>query len=101
MSNHGNYHGQTLSLCTIDRVPSNCSNGDIQLSQGSQGIIEICIDGYWGTICDNQWDNIDASVVCQQLGHSYHGMSHNNVYNQHETPYRDLTYIQMQLLSIY
>ena len=61
---------------TLDHVtvPANCSNGDIQLSKGSRGTVEICVFGYWGTICDNQWDNIDASVVCRQLGYSYHGM---------------------------
>ena len=58
----------------VDRIPSNCSNGLIQLSQGSQGAVEVCVNGYWGTICDSQWDNTDASIVCQQLGYSYHGM---------------------------
>ena len=54
-------------------APSNCSSGDIQLSQGSQGTVEICVNGYWGTVCHNQWDSIDASVVCRQLGYPYLG----------------------------
>ena len=54
-------------------APSNCLSGDIRLSQGSQGTIEICIDGYWGTICDSLWDNTDASVTCRQQGYPYLG----------------------------
>ena len=54
-------------------APSNCSSGDVRLNQGSQGTVEICVNGYWGTVCDNQWDSIDASVVCRQLGYSYFG----------------------------
>ena len=39
----------------------------------SRGRIEICISGLYRTICDEVWDNSDASVACHQLGFSRFG----------------------------
>ena len=53
--------------------PLGCTTGVVRLAGGTYtnlGIIEICVNNTWGTVCDNGFDNNAARVACRQLGHS-------------------------------
>ena len=54
----------------------NCNVGDVRLVGGNtaqEGRAELCIDGMWGSICDNKWSANDANVLCGQLGYASYG----------------------------
>ena len=54
----------------LDTAVIDCIHNAVQLVGGSsptEGRVEICQNGEWGTVCHNNWDSHDALVVCREL----------------------------------
>jgi len=59
-----------------------CSDSAIRLVNGtkdSEGRVEVCFDNIYGTVCDDFWDELEARVVCTQLGYNGTG----KIYSQY------------------
>uniref|UniRef100_A0A1X7VF72 SRCR domain-containing protein n=1 Tax=Amphimedon queenslandica TaxID=400682 RepID=A0A1X7VF72_AMPQE len=59
--------------CYTTRIWNNPYAGQIRLQGGnysSYGRLEVYCNGQWGTVCDDDFYDIDAQVACQQLGYS-------------------------------
>ena len=54
-----------------------CDDGKVRLWDGthpSNGRVEFCLYGIWGSVCTDRFDRNDARVVCRELGYNSEGI---------------------------
>ncbi len=67
-----------FAIIIISCFIADCVDGEMQIVSISAreklfGIVELCVNGTWGTICSSGVRDKEARVICQQMGLSPYG----------------------------
>ena len=65
--------------------------GQVRLTNGTNGILEVFYDGQWGYVCDDGWIEVNGDVICHILGYG-DAISNRTSYYSSDVNYR-LNYI--------
>ena len=63
-------HKDDAGVYCMEEVVSVCSTGSARLTGSSlnatnEGILEVCVNNQWGTVCDDSWNEVGADIACR------------------------------------
>ena len=76
-TSYWNYQVVGVICHEIPTIDMECLFGDVRLFGGeteSEGRVEICVHGFWTTVCDEGFEDKDALVICSEVGFSPKGI---------------------------
>ncbi len=60
----------------VPTITESCTDGNVSLFNGKselEGILHICVNSVWITVCYNQWIKENNNVICRQSDAEYNG----------------------------
>ena len=64
-----------IIICTIC-FSAMCRDGELRLVGGADsldGYVELCVNGRFGKVCNDEWGHKETKVLCRQLGVPFEG----------------------------
>ena len=61
-----------LLCCYLFADQLACTTGAVRLAGGTSpanGRVEVCINGFWTSLCSVNFDTVEANIVCAEVGH--------------------------------
>ncbi|CAL4061058.1 unnamed protein product, partial [Meganyctiphanes norvegica] len=65
-------HSEDVGLLCSDEMEIRLVGGPA----ANSGRVEVKLAGHWGTVCDDDFDDFDAQVVCRMLGYEGESIAH-------------------------
>ena len=68
---NGTFWAHFIQLFSIYLWPGECTSGSVRLVGGgsnSEGRVQVCVNGVWGSVSTTTWGANETRVVCNQLG---------------------------------
>ncbi|KAJ8034625.1 Neurotrypsin [Holothuria leucospilota] len=88
------FWGEAWVVCGVNRENLIQNLRLVEGPSNSSGRLEVFFNNEWGTICDNGWDLVDATVACREIGYRVALFTHRQAFSGKGSGFIWLTNVQ-------